>query len=180
MCQCIQVNSIILIDFKVKKWVDIPNQGWKMNWSLWITSEQLQTQIKLKNFLYTFKTWLPEIDPVSIRQARRYMRGSRLPNVTTTIGEYCHLSVLFLWYFPANSGIGRKKRRNIKCVLRIVQHLSRSWLGKLITLQTSRTFLIQKMFQKTLRICPILTPFFDPKIWMKIWNLFKISQVKKS
>ena len=47
------------------------------------------------------------------------------------------------------------------------------------TLQTSQNFLIQKMFQKNLRICPILPPFFDPKNWMKIWNLFKISQVKK-
>ena len=48
-----------------------------------------------------------------------------------------------------------------------------------ISLQTSQNFCIQKMFQKILRICPILPPFFDPKNSMKIWNLFKISHVKK-
>jgi len=32
-----------------------------------------------------------------------------------------------------------------------------------MTLQTSQNFLIQKMFQKNLIICPILPPLFDPK-----------------
>jgi len=36
------------------------------------------------------------------------------------------------------------------------------------------------MFQEILRISAILPPFFDPKDGMKIWNLVKISQVRKS
>ena len=36
------------------------------------------------------------------------------------------------------------------------------WVVILLALQTSQNFLIQKMLQKTLKICVIMPAFFDP------------------
>ena len=47
-------------------------------------------------------------------------------------------------------------------------------------LQISKEFLIQEMSQKNLRIHIILPAFFDPRNEEEIWNLFKISQLRKS
>ena len=53
-------------------------------------------------------------------------------------------------------------------------------LGNLFSLQTSQNFLIQKMLQKTLKICTIMPAFFNPGNGGKIWDLFKKFQLKKS
>ena len=48
-----------------------------------------------------------------------------------------------------------------------------------IALQTSQNFLIQKMLQKTLKICVTMPTFFDRGNGGKIWDLFKNFQLKK-
>jgi len=48
-----------------------------------------------------------------------------------------------------------------------------------LTLQTSQSFLLQKMLQKILRICLIISAFFEPRNQGKIWDLFKNFQIQK-
>ena len=54
-----------------------------------------------------------------------------------------------------------------------------NYQSKHMSLQTSQNFLLQKMLQKTSKICVIMSAFFEPWNEGKIWDLFKNFQLKK-